>query len=222
MPPFELREALRYMGVRGEPTTELMQLAQEAGTLLTKAANYRWRSVRLPLHWDGSALLLGELPLTGQSIRRHLGGCTEAILLCGTLGSGVDQLIRREMLLHPARALAVNGCAAALLEARLDDTCAALAQTLHAEGLTLTARFSPGYGDLPLTLQGSLLTLLEAYRIGLTLNAGGQLQPEKSVTALCGIGASTQTARGCGHACSSCPNTDCAYRRQSPGKESSP
>ena len=28
MPPFELREALRYMGVRGEPTTELMQLAQ--------------------------------------------------------------------------------------------------------------------------------------------------------------------------------------------------
>lgn len=113
MPPFELREALRYMGVRGEPTTELMHLAQEAGALLTKAANYRWRSVRLPLHGDGSALLLGELPLTGQSIRRHLDGCTEAILLCGTLGSGVDQLIRREMLLHPARALAVNGCAAA-------------------------------------------------------------------------------------------------------------
>ena len=222
MPPFELREALRYMGVRGEPTTELMQLAQEAGTLLTKAANYRWRSVRLPLHGDGSALLLGELPLTGQSIRRHLDGCTEAILLCGTLGSGVDQLIRREMLLHPARALAVNGCAAALLEARLDDTCAKLAQMLHAENLTLTSRFSPGYGDLPLSLQGPLLALLEAYRIGLTLNAGGQLQPEKSVTALCGIGTSTQTARGCGHACSSCPNTGCAYRRQSPGKESSP
>ena len=76
--------------------------------------------------------------------------------------------------------------------------------------------------DLTLTLQEPLLALLEAYRIGLTLNAGGQLQPEKSVTALCGIGASTQTARGCGHACSSCPNTDCAYRRQSPGKESSP
>ena len=178
--------------------------------------------MRLPLHGDGSALLLGELPLTGQSIRRHLDGCTEAILLCGTLGSGVDQLIRREMLLHPARALAVNGCAAALLEARLDDTCAKLAQTLHAENLTLTSRFSPGYGDLPLSLQEPLLALLEAYRIGLTLNAGGQLQPEKSVTALCGIGASTQTARGCGHACSSCPNTDCAYRRQSPGKESSP
>ena len=170
MPPFELREALRYMGVRGEPTTELMQLAQEAGTLLTKAANYRWRSVRLPLHRDGSALLLGELPLTGQSIRRHLDGCTEAILLCGTLGSGVDQLIRREMLLHPARALAVNGCASALLEARLDDTCAKLAQTLHTENLTLTSRFSPGYGDLPLSLQGPLLALLEAYRIGLVNN----------------------------------------------------
>ena len=180
--------------------------------------------MRLPLHGDGSALLLGELPLTGQSVpRRHLDGCTEAILLCGTLGSGVDQLIRREMLLHPARALAVNGCAAALLEARLDDTCAKLAQTLRAENLTLTSRFSPGYGDLPPILAGAAASFCwKPLRVGLTLNAGGQLQPAKSVTALCRIGASIQTARGRGHACSSCPNTDCAYRRQSPGKESSP
>ena len=33
----------------------------------------------------------------------------------------------------------------------------------------------------------ALLERLQAYRIGLTVNAGGQLQPEKSVTALCGL-----------------------------------
>ena len=214
MPPFELREALRYMGVRGEPTAELMQLAQEAGTLLTKAANYRWRSVRLPLHGDGSALLLGELPLTGQSIRRHLNGCTEAILLCGTLGSGVDQLIRREMLLHPARALAVNGCAAALLEARLDDTCAELAQTLHTEGLTLTARFSPGYGDVPLAVQKDFLAVLEAgKRIGLFASEENLLIPRKSVTAVLGLADHPVTGALAG--CKTCAlRGKCEFRRR--------
>ena len=37
------------------------------------------------------------------------------------------------------------------------------------------------------SLQPALLERLQAYRIGLTVNAGGQLQPEKSVTALCGL-----------------------------------
>lgn len=50
---------------------------------------------------------------------------------------------------------------------------------MEGEGLTLTGRFSPGYGDLPLTLQPALLERLQAYRIGLTVNAGGQLQPGK-------------------------------------------
>ena len=214
MPPFELREALRYMGVRGEPTTELMQLAQEAGTLLTKAANYRWRIVRLPLHGDRSALLLGELPLTGQSIRRHLDGCTEAILLCGTLGSGVDQLIRREMLLHPARALAVNGCAAALLEARLDDTCAKPAQTLHAENLTLTSRFSPGYGDVPLAVQKDFLAVLEAgKRIGLFASEENLLIPRKSVTAVLGLADHPVTGALAG--CKTCAlRGKCEFRRR--------
>ena len=62
-----------------------------------------------------------------------------------------------------------------------------LSAQVEGEGLTLTGRFSPGYGDLPLTLQPALLERMQAYRIGLTVNAGGQLQPEKSVTALCGL-----------------------------------
>lgn len=109
------------------------------------------------------------------------------MLLGATLGSAVDGLIRRESLTRPALALAVNGCAAAMLEHALNGTCRELSAQVEGEGLTLTGRFSPGYGDLPLTLQPALLERLQAYRIGLTVNAGGQLQPEKSVTALCGL-----------------------------------
>jgi len=52
----------------------------------------------------------------------------------------------------------------------------------------LTSRFSPGYRDLPLTLQREIFTLLEpSRRIGLSLNASLLMSPSKSVTAIVGI-----------------------------------
>lgn len=200
----DLREALRYMGVRGDPSPEMLALTQEAAGLLASEARYRVLFLRLPVD-DG-------LELPGEAIRRRLAGCREALLLGCTLGSGVDGLIRRTMLTRPALALAVNGCAAALLEARLDETCGELSRQLRAEGAGLTARFSPGYGDLPLSVQPALLERLQAYRIGLTVNEGGQLQPEKSVTAICGItGDSAPCVRP---DCGGCEKQDCAFRRE--------
>lgn len=186
MTPFDRREALRYMGVRGAPDAGVQALVEEAAHLLEPRAHYRVLLQRLPLDWTGG-LSLDGIPLPGESIRRCMRGCGEAVLLGATLGSAVDGLIRRESLTRPALALAVNGCAAAMLEHALNGTCRELSVQVEGEGLTLTGRFSPGYGDLPLTLQPALLERLQAYRIGLTVNAGGQLQPEKSVTALCGL-----------------------------------
>ncbi len=186
MMPFDRREALRYMGVRGTEDAELAPLVEEAAALLEPLACYRVLMCRLPLRWTGS-LSLDGIPLAGESIRRFLRGCGEAVLLGATLGSAVDGLVRREMLTRPAVALAVNGCAAAMLEHALDETCRELAAQAAEEGRSLTGRFSPGYGDWPLDVQPALLERLRAYRIGLAVHAGGQLQPEKSVTALCGL-----------------------------------
>ena len=186
MMPFDRREALRYMGVRGTEDAGLASLVEEAAALLEPLACYRVLMWRLPLRWTGS-LSLDGIPLAGESIRRFLRGCREAVLLGATLGSAVDGLVRREMLTRPAVALAVNGCAAAMLEHALDETCRELAAQAAEEGRSLTGRFSPGYGDWPLDVQPALLERLRAYRIGLAVHAGGQLQPEKSVTALCGL-----------------------------------
>ena len=57
-----------------------------------------------------------------------------------------------------------------------------------ARGLYLTDRFSPGYGDLPLTVQKDLCGVLDTRRtLGLTVNESMLLIPEKSVTAVMGI-----------------------------------
>ena len=150
-------------GGRGAPDAGVQALVEEAAHLLEPRAHYRVLLQRLPLDWTGG-LSLDGIPLPGESIRRCMRGCGEAVLLGATLGSAVDGLIRRESLTRPALALAVNGCAAAMLEHALNGACRELSAQVEGEGLTLTGRFSPGYGDLPLTLQPALLERLHLLR----------------------------------------------------------
>jgi hypothetical protein len=80
-------------------------------------------------------------------------------------------------------------------------------------GLYFTDRFSPGYGDLPLSLQPALTSLLDTSRqIGLTLTDSLILLPRKSVTAVLGLAHKPQTKRfrGCAY-CSMFAS--CAYRK---------
>ena len=69
MTPFDRREALRYMGVRGAPDAGVQALVEEAAHLLEPRAHYRVLLQRLPLDWTGG-LSLDGIPLPGESIRR--------------------------------------------------------------------------------------------------------------------------------------------------------
>ena len=55
-------------------------------------------------------------------------------------------------------------------------------------GLSANWRFSPGYGDCPLSAQPSILAALNASRLlGLTATTTNLLMPTKSVTAFIGL-----------------------------------
>ncbi|NLC44698.1 MAG: Vitamin B12 dependent methionine synthase activation subunit, partial [Clostridiales bacterium] len=78
-------------------------------------------------------------------------------------------------------------------------------------GSFLRPRFSPGYGDLPLEIQGPLLESLDAKQlIGVTLTNAYLMLPQKSVSAFVGIGKT-----GCIHPeqdCQACNKTNCEFR----------
>ena len=110
-----------------------------------------------------------------------------------------------------SRAVILQACAASLLEAYCDECCGALAGRGAAEGLFLRPRFSPGYGDFPITFQRPLLEALEApKRIGLTATEAMMLTPTKSVTAVVGLSPEPDCRPG---GCAACGKADCAYRR---------
>ena len=209
----DTHEILRYMGCPPEQADASLQAMVEqcAGTMLETACP-RWAHRAFPISLEpGGVRLSTGLLLPGQDILSHLQGCTQVEVFCATLSAQVDRVIRQAESQDMLRALCLDCCATAAVE----QLCDQVEVRLHAEypGCFFPFRFSPGYGDLPLSLQGSLLTLLDAPRkLGLCANSSHILTPRKSVTAL--IGVSHTPVDRAKRSCLSCPaGGHCQYRK---------
>ena len=138
--------------------------------------------------------------------------CQEVILFAATLGAGVDLLLRRYSRLSMSRAVVLQACAAARIESYCNEINDKLKAEAAEEGLYLRPRFSPGYGDLPLSCQPDFCRVLEAEKtVGITLTESFLMMPSKSVTAVIGV---SKIAAGCvKEGCEVCSNKNCLYRR---------
>ena len=206
-------EALRYMGCppeKADPATRT--LAQSCADELLPVLRPRWAyRVFDASEEEGGVRLSCGLMLPGEDLKVHLAGCDRAVLFCATLGAGADGLIRRWESSDMARALALDCCAAAAVEQVCDQIEGELQGMFP--GCYFPFRFSPGYGDLPITLQNQLLDLLDApRRVGLTASASHILIPRKSVTAILGV-SRRPVAQGA-RSCVSCPaRAGCQYQK---------
>ena len=139
-----------------------------------------------------------------------LADCRQCAVLVCTLGAEFDLWVRREQMRDMARAAMLDALGSAYIEAACDAAEEAIRARLP--GLYLTDRFSPGYGDLPLAVQPTLLTLAGGSRIGVTLTDTMLMVPQKSVTAIIGLADKPQMARIRG--CAYCAlNQSCEYRK---------
>lgn len=181
-------EVLRYLGAAGKDPGPLLPLAEDCARELLGAARPRWiwRALGCQETSEGVRLDCGLL-LPGEDLRRHLSGCREAVLLAATLSQGVDALLRRTQLCDLSRSLVLESCATAAIEEVCNRGEAVIRESYP--GRSLTSRYSPGYGDLPLSVQPALLDALDAgRRLGVTLTESLLMVPMKSVTAVVGIG----------------------------------
>lgn len=211
-----IREVLRYLGAGGKDPGPLLPLAEDCARELLAAAKPRWtwRAFGCALDSEGARLDCGFL-LPGRDIAGHLAGCREAVLMAATLSPGVDALLRRSQLSDLSRSLVLESCATAAIEEVCDRGETVIRQRYP--GRALTSRYSPGYGDLPVTVQGAFLDLLDApRRLGLCATGSSILTPRKSVTAVIGVreeGAEDPGPRR--RSCDSCAMKDrCTYRKQ--------
>ena len=196
--PIRMDEAARYLGYGGQmPDETILSLMRECEGPLMEACRPAYSVGIFDTEFCGEKeVRLAEcaLTLTGKDIVKHLAGCAKVALVAATLGSGVDTLLRRLQRTEMAKALLTDAMAGAAIEQICDDVQAELQGKMPL--YRQTWRFSPGYGDLPLSLQEELLAAVEAgKRIGLATTQGHMLTPMKSVTAIIGLQDMTKELR---------------------------
>ncbi|MDR1271442.1 MAG: methionine synthase [Clostridiales Family XIII bacterium] len=186
-----------------------------AGALaeVERAASPRWvykvfEVVRSHARGHAVSLEPGGPGLAGRDIERHLEGCTGAAVFALTLGAGMDAHLRRLSAADPFDAVVADTAASELAECYADEAERLIKERLAGEGpggsgVYLTGRYSPGYGDLDLSVQNKLVRALDGARaIGLTVTDSHIMLPRKSITAI--IGVSDHPVTGARAGCESC------------------
>ncbi len=167
-----LKEALRYLGIQGEADRDTVRLVSECMETVKWAASPSFVSRTFSVEEFMPYIL-------GDDIKHHLAGTKAVFVFAATLGHGVDLAIRKAQAVDMARAAGIDACAAAYIENYCD--------SIMPCGLPPNRRFSPGYGDYPLSVQPKLLKAIDAGKIGVSTLDSFMLLPTKSVTAIVGM-----------------------------------
>lgn len=214
MDGIDRKEIFRYLGYGGREADEATkQLVEECVNELQDVAEFRVVMREFPLTMmDDGTVDGGCFRIKSKNLFKNLGGCSQVLLTAATLGIGVDRLLIKYERLKISKAVAIQAAAAAMIEARLNESCITWRNQYEEKGFYLRPRYSPGYGDFPLSCQRMILDGLEAgKRIGISLTDGGLMVPTKSVTAVIGV---SRTYEPClVEGCEACGNKVCAFRR---------
>jgi len=184
-------EALRYLGYKGtdideetsktldESIVELMEISQ---------FNYVYRI--FPLNKNGDNIIFENslINIVSKDLSKLFESSEKTAVMAATLGLEVEKRIRYYSLTNLSKAVVFDACAASLIESLCDYVESEIKEIANKEGLSITYRYSPGYGDVPISHQGEIVKSLDAQKlIGLTVSNSSILIPRKSVTAFIGF-----------------------------------
>lgn len=202
------KAVLRYLGCKGNPDEKTDSFIDLCINEICLSAMPK--TVYAVFDTDGETLKNTVFTLRGNDIKCHLSGCSKCVLMAATLGADVERKIAQAQICDMAKALVLDACATAAIESVCDNICAQIETEIAP--MKLTNRFSPGYGDFPLEMQQSLISVLDAGRkIGLTLTPENIMIPRKSVTAVMGITEEKRIPK----TCENCNLKDtCNYRKE--------
>lgn len=208
-------EALRYMGYKNtSPDEQILKMIDECEKELLAAVNPKYLYKFFGITHGDNFISVNDTSLVfkGNDICQHLKGCEHCVLLCATLSSGADTLIRTAEAVDMTRAVITDCLASAAIEQVCNQAEAEIKSLL--ENYNFTWRFSPGYGDFPIEVQHEFVQVLDAQkRIGLNVTDSFILVPRKSVTAVIGV-SSNEIEKG-KRGCVCCNMRDrCEYRKR--------
>ncbi len=143
---------------------------------------------RIKKKGDSITLLDSTISLESHSVKNLLKYSYAVVFMAVTIGSGLEKLAGRytkEKQFENALVLDTIGSEAA--EASANALNSYLLTLARQAKKTLTKRFSPGYGDLPLSFQKDMFRELSLDGLNIVLDKKFILSPRKTVTAILGV-----------------------------------
>ena len=208
------KEMMRYAGlspkVKEFPKEAIDQAVIEALSLAEPKGIWQI----LPYEPE-QGMIEGALPLSleGRSIRQHLKSSWSVAVLAVTVGDAIEEASASHFKKGDyLRGLLLDAAATAATEHLADQVNALIDRDAHKTGQKTTWRFSPGYGDWPVTQQNDFCRLIHAEEIGVHVTDHSMLYPRKSVSAIIGISHCTQ--RPAPLKCRACSLITCPFRNR--------
>jgi hypothetical protein len=210
-------EVLRYLGYKKQGIDEALdslidETIEECKNIITpKFTHATYNTI---IDEDGVKLEGTNLLLPGNDIKEHLKNAKKTVLMAVTLGGDIQKKISFYEKINLTKALILDSCATTVVEEICDMLEEYIKEEALNEGLSITFRYSPGYGDLPITIQKDFINTLKADKIiGLTASESHLLLPRKSVTAIIGLIPNTGVVKK--RSCEVCSNyNNCSFRRE--------
>ena len=127
--------------------------------------------------------------IKSAQVAKMLKQASQVVLFMVTIGEALETKVKELLRVQePTRAF--------ILDAIGSETADALADHLHWQilsdlaeenGMRVTPRFSPGYGDWPVTIQPEFHRVCQGNRIGISVTDSSLMIPRKSVSAVLGF-----------------------------------
>lgn len=199
-PPVQMVELMRYSGIPIDAAKRILAnpsapesevLLQRIGKVISLSKGqfvYKVGFLSGTLARDEEGFPILPVPQKSENLRKNLRDSEAYVMFAATVGSGIDRLIRRFEISDPSMAVFFQGYGAERAESLCNRFCEEVKQAAEEKGFTMRPRFSPGFGDLPITVQKDFLERLDASRrLGITLGESCLMSPSKSVTAFIGL-----------------------------------
>ncbi len=184
------KEVLRYLKYDLAKTKadssiyKLVQAQIQTGTLLVDPA-VKYKTLPI-ISNDGQKVTLNDLIIENKNIARLLKNAHKIVIFACTIGGALEKEIARLFAAaEPTKAVILDAVGSEAVEVLIDRVQEAV--TGKAGSYLATPRFSPGYGDWPLSINKMILKLLEAQTIGVKVSSKFMLIPQKTVTGIWGL-----------------------------------
>lgn len=183
-------EALRYMGYKSiNVDVETEKLLKESIAELKDLAELKYVYRIFDIKKDNNNVSFENMiNIKSNDLNNLFKNCDKSALMAATLGFEVEKKIRYYSLTNLSKAVVFDACAASYIEGLCDVAEAEIKKIAIEEGCNITYRYSPGYGDVPISHQSEILSALNVQKlIGLSVLDSHILIPRKSVTAFIGF-----------------------------------